>query len=72
MPLHIPIFLYILFYSFVSGKSAATGVLEAGDIIVSAGGKSFENMSHFNAWNYLKGLDEGVIKLVIKRKQTEL
>ena len=50
------------------GSAAAQNVLQPGDEIVQANDKVFTGLTHYSAWNYLKSLPEGTIKLVIQRK----
>ena len=50
------------------GDAAAHGVLQAGDEIISCNGMDFNSVSHFHAWNFLKALPEGPVKLTLKRK----
>jgi len=49
------------------GYAAAQGLLKPGDIILKANDEDFTQLSHYLAWNYLKSLPEGTIKLTISR-----
>ncbi len=51
-----------------TGDAAAHGVLQPGDELVTVHGKSFATLSHYSAWNFLKALPEGRIKMLIRRK----
>lgn len=42
--------------------------LRAGDEILSANGRDMTLLSRFVAWNFLKTLPEGTIKLVVRRR----
>jgi len=50
------------------GDAAAHGVLKAGDEIITCNEKDFTPLSHFHAWNFLKALPEGPVKLTLRRK----
>ncbi len=51
-----------------AGSADAQRILRPGDEIVQANEKVFTGLTHYTAWNYLKSLPEGTIKLVIQRK----
>jgi len=44
------------------------GKLRTGDAILRVNDKDFRQMTHYNAWNFLKTLPEGPAKLLIFTK----
>jgi len=60
----------ILFCLYVNdtGATAARGLLEQGDELVSINGDPFSGyMTHFKAWNYLKALPDGIARITVRR-----
>lgn len=54
----------------IVGDTAAKGRLQAGDEILRVNDYSFENVTHFDAWNYLKKLPDGLVRVVVRRRLT--
>ena len=52
---------------FATGETSARKHLCVGDVILSANGKQLSEMTHYQAWNYLKEIPDRVIHLVIAR-----
>jgi len=50
-----------------AGETSARKHLRVGDVILSANGKPLSEMTHYEAWNYLKKIPDRVIHLVIAR-----
>ena len=57
-----------MFACYSPGGAAAHGVLQPGDRLIVVNDKDFGNLSHFVAWNFLKSVPEGTIKMTIGRK----
>lgn len=53
---------------FFPGDTWAKGQLEAGDEFIRVNGTSFEGMTHYEAWNCLKAIPDGLVTLRIRRK----
>ena len=49
------------------GDVAARFLLSPGDEIISVNGKQFDELSLYEAWNYLKALPDGVVSLCVRR-----
>lgn len=52
------------------GPAEKCGQLKVKDEIISVNGVDFTNMRHYEAWNHLKFLDDGEIRLRIRREQS--
>ena len=50
-----------------TGDTSARKHLRVGDVILSANGKQLSELTHYEAWNYLKEIPDRVIHLVIAR-----
>ena len=53
---------------FTGGTAHKDGKLIVGDEVISVNGVDFTLMSRFRAWNFLKNVETGPTKIVIKRK----
>jgi len=49
------------------GDTSAQKHLRVGDVILSANGKQLSEMTHYEAWDYLRHIPDRVIDLVIAR-----
>lgn len=49
------------------GPAEKCGQLKVKDEIIEVNGVSFDGMRHYEAWNHLKFLDDGEVKLKIRR-----
>lgn len=52
----------------LGGSADKTGQLKSGDQILSADGRDFTTMTHYDAWTWLKTLPEGEVTLTILPK----
>ncbi|XP_071170763.1 uncharacterized protein [Mytilus edulis] len=52
---------------FKGGSAAKCGVLKVGDELVTVAGVEMSTMRHTEAWNFLKFLDDGEVKLTVRR-----
>ena len=52
---------------FKGGAAAKCGLLQVGDELVMVNGTEMATMKHTEAWNFLKFLDDGDVKLTIRR-----
>ncbi|KAJ8304690.1 LOW QUALITY PROTEIN: hypothetical protein KUTeg_018273 [Tegillarca granosa] len=60
----------LLSLNYVSGPAEKCGELKVKDEILAINGEDVTNMKHKDAWNFLKFLDDGEVKLLIKREQS--
>ncbi|XP_064607759.1 uncharacterized protein LOC135472268 isoform X2 [Liolophura sinensis] len=52
---------------FKGGAADKCGLLREKDEILEVNGKSFQGLRHYEAWNYLKFLPSGDVKMIIRR-----
>lgn len=52
---------------FKGGSAAKCGLLKVGDELVTVAGVEMSTMRHTEAWNFLKFLDDGEVKLTVRR-----
>ena len=52
---------------FTGGVADRSGLLHVGDEIVEVNGRRLSNLTHFEAWTFLKAVPTGIVKLKIKR-----
>ncbi|KAM3939253.1 PDZ domain-containing protein 2 isoform 2-T2 [Leptodactylus fuscus] len=55
---------------FKGGAAEQAGRLEAGDEIISIGGKALIGLMHYDAWNIIKAVPEGPVQLLIRKHRT--
>ena len=51
---------------FMGGVADRSGLLHVGDEIVEVNSKRLTNVSHFEAWTYLKSVPIGIVKMKIR------
>ncbi|XP_030832438.1 uncharacterized protein LOC579286 isoform X3 [Strongylocentrotus purpuratus] len=52
---------------FIGGVADRSGLLHVGDEIVEVNGRRLSNLTHFEAWTFLKAVPSGMVKLKIKK-----
>ncbi|XP_041464074.1 uncharacterized protein LOC121415060 isoform X3 [Lytechinus variegatus] len=52
---------------FTGGVADRSGLLHVGDEIVEVNGRRLSNLTHFEAWTFLKAVPSGMVKLKIKK-----
>lgn len=52
---------------FKGGAATKCGLLKVGDELMKVNGVDMAKMKHTEAWNFLKFLDDGDVKLLIRR-----
>lgn len=55
---------------FKGGAAEQAGRIEAGDEIISIGGKALIGLMHYDAWNIIKAVPEGPVQLLIRKHRT--
>ncbi|XP_075697659.1 PDZ domain-containing protein 2 isoform X2 [Rhinoderma darwinii] len=55
---------------FKGGAAEQAGRIEAGDEIISIGGKALIGLMHYDAWNIIKAVPEGPVQLMIRKHRT--
>ncbi|KAG8456802.1 hypothetical protein GDO86_002549 [Hymenochirus boettgeri] len=55
---------------FKGGAAEQAGKIEAGDEIIAIGGKHLTGLMHYDAWNIIKAVPEGPVKLLIRKHRT--
>ncbi|KAM5192172.1 LOW QUALITY PROTEIN: PDZ domain-containing protein 2 [Mantella aurantiaca] len=55
---------------FKGGAAEQAGRIEAGDEIISIGGKALIGLMHYDAWNIIKSVPEGPVQLLIRKHRT--
>ncbi|XP_072272654.1 PDZ domain-containing protein 2 isoform X2 [Pyxicephalus adspersus] len=55
---------------FKGGAAEQAGRIEAGDEIISIGGKALTGLMHYDAWNIIKSVPEGPVQLLIRKHRT--
>ncbi|XP_053557148.1 LOW QUALITY PROTEIN: PDZ domain-containing protein 2 [Bombina bombina] len=55
---------------FKGGAAEQAGKIEAGDEVIAIGGKALLGLMHYDAWNIIKAVPEGPVKLLIRKHRT--
>lgn len=56
---------------FFAGSDAEQKGLKSGDEVLQIQDSSLQGLTRFEAWTFIKGLDEGPFTLIIKKKRCE-
>ncbi|XP_069483175.1 PDZ domain-containing protein 2 isoform X2 [Ambystoma mexicanum] len=55
---------------FKGGAAETSGAIAIGDEILAIGGKSLLGLMHYDAWNIIKSVPEGPVRLLIRKHRT--
>ncbi|XP_078531025.1 PDZ domain-containing protein 2 [Lissotriton helveticus] len=57
---------------FKGGAAETAGTIATGDEILAIGGKSLVGLMHYDAWNIIKSVPEGPVRLLIRKHRTSV
>ncbi|XP_069076519.1 PDZ domain-containing protein 2 isoform X2 [Pleurodeles waltl] len=57
---------------FKGGAAENAGTIATGDEILAIGGKSLVGLMHYDAWNIIKSVPEGPVRLLIRKHRTSV